>query len=134
MDAKLCGSYVLLMRLGESRDIETGRLGGVHFIKGYYAYAGSAVRGIKARVGRHLREDKKRHWHIDYLLERAEIIGIFVGDKPECSIAGHLESRFDLIKGFGSSDCRCRSHLFFCPDEDELRTGINGAIEMVVKD
>ena len=29
--------------------------------------------GLDARVARHLRAEKKLHWHIDYLLERASV-------------------------------------------------------------
>ena len=112
------GSYVLLIRLPEDETVPTGRLGPVHFSHGYYAYTGSALGGLQPRLDRHLRTEKKLHWHIDYLLEKArieEIVTCHTSERMECTIARSLGERFELIPGFGSSDCRCRSHLFFSP-------------------
>ncbi len=114
------GSYVLLIRLTEEQTITTGRLKADYFPRGYYAYVGSAMGGFKSRLNRHLRSDKKPHWHIDYLLEKAVIRRIILcetEDRVECAIAQALSCRFDAIPGFGSSDCRCRSHLFFAADK-----------------
>jgi len=110
------GSYVLLIKLPEDETIPTGRLGPIHFSRGYYAYAGSALGGLQPRLERHLRTGKKLHWHIDYLLEKAwieETVTCHTGERMECSIARSLGERFEQIPGFGSSDCRCKSHLFF---------------------
>ena len=74
----LAGSYILLAYLAEQRVIEIGKLASMLFPMGYYAYVGSAMRGIKARLRRHLTKGKNCHWHIDYLLERANAIGAFV--------------------------------------------------------
>jgi len=40
-------------------------------LPGYYIYIGSAFGpgGVRARMLRHLRADKPKHWHIDYLRE-----------------------------------------------------------------
>ena len=97
------GSYVLLIRLSEEQTIATGSLQDVRFPRGYYAYVGSAMGGIKSRLSRHLRRNKKRHWHIDYLLERATITDISVCEtekRSECAIAQALGSQFDSISGF----------------------------------
>lgn len=113
------GSYVLLVRLAEERTIAVGRLGTVRFPGGSYAYVGSALRGLAARVDRHLRAEKKTRWHIDYLLPRATIEAIITcetTERTECTIAQTLAQRFDSIPGFGSSDCRCRSHLFLAAE------------------
>jgi Uri superfamily endonuclease len=125
------GSYVLLMELPEEQTITVGSLSDVRFSAGFYAYVGSAMGGIKSRLGYHLRRGKKRHWHIDYLLEKATIVDIDIGetrDRSECALARALSSQFDSIPGFGSSDCRCRSHLFFDTDEGRIRAGIKAAI------
>ncbi|MEO2141483.1 MAG: GIY-YIG nuclease family protein, partial [bacterium] len=61
------GSYALVLRLPSRRRVAVGRLGEVDFPKGYYIYFGSALGGLKARVARHLRHEKKLHWHADYL-------------------------------------------------------------------
>ncbi len=114
------GSYVLLIELTEEQTITTGSLKAIYFPRGYYAYVGSAMGGFKSRLNRHLKGDKKRHWHIDYLLEKASIVDIILyetKDRAECPIAQVLSCQFDSISGFGSSDCKCRSHLFFATDK-----------------
>ena len=114
------GSYVLLIQLPEEQTITTGSLKAIYFPRGYYAYVGSAMGGFKSRLNRHLKSNKKPHWHIDYLLEKASISEIILcGTKgrAECAIAQALSCQFDSIPGFGSSDCKCRSHLFFATDK-----------------
>ena len=114
------GSYVLLIQLPEEQTITTGRLKATYFPRGYYAYVGSAMGGFKSRLNRHLKSNKKPHWHIDYLLEKASISEIILcetKDKAECTIAQTLSRHFDSLPGFGSSDCKCRSHLFFATDK-----------------
>ena len=109
------GSYILLMELSEEQVITAGRLRTVNFPGGYYGYVGSALGGFKSRLNRHLRSDKKPHWHIDYLLQKASINDIIIcesEDRAECTIAQALSAQFDSIPGFGSSDCKCHSHLF----------------------
>jgi Uri superfamily endonuclease len=110
------GSYILLIKLPEETTIAAGRLGPVLFRRGHYAYVGSALGGLKQRLDRHLRAEKKLHWHIDYLLEKARIDGIVTcetDERTECAIANALSEQFESVPGFGSSDCRCHSHLFF---------------------
>jgi len=109
------GSYLLIMELTRDKNIAVGALGIIHFKKGYYAYVGSAMNSIEKRVERHLRKEKKLRWHIDYLLQHAEIKSIFYREsyeKEECKIAKTF-SGLQCIKNFGSSDCRCESHLFY---------------------
>lgn len=84
---------------------------------GIYVYCGSAFGpgGIRARVERHLRTDKKPHWHIDRLSARATCIDVKtypVG--RECDLVAALISERAVapVPGFGSSDCRnCAAHL-----------------------
>ena len=114
------GSYVLLIKLPEEQTITIGRRQAQHFPCGYYAYVGSAMSGFKSRISRHLKKDKKLHWHIDYLLQKAVINNIILcptDDRAECTIAQALGRQFDAISGFGASDCKCRSHLFLASDE-----------------
>ena len=113
------GSYILLISLAEGGTIKAGSLPPSYFPAGSYTYVGSAMSGFKPRLKRHLRAEKKRHWHIDYLLERASITGIILcqtGDRVECVIAQALSRQFEGVPGFGSSDCRCPSHLFRSAD------------------
>ncbi len=79
--------------------------------KGSYLYLGSAP--SPARVYRHLMKEKKKHWHIDFLLDFAEIKGVFIkaSKGKECSIGKFLGKKG--IKGFGNSDCKDYTHLFF---------------------
>jgi len=110
------GSYVLLIELPEERTIATGSLKDTHFQSGCYAYVGSAMGGLRSRLSRHLRRNKKLHWHIDYLLEWASVKDIVIyetEDRVECTIARAFSRRFNSVPGFGSSDCKCTSHLFF---------------------
>jgi len=121
------GSYVLLIQLPKEQTITIGSLKALHFPGGYYAYVGSAMGGFKARISRHLKSNKKRHWHIDYLLDKASITGIILGEtiaRTECTIAQALSRQFDSVPGFGCSDCRCHSHLFFSANESQMKSTI----------
>ena len=111
------GVYLLLLWLGRRRRIRVGSLGTVSFPVGLYLYAGSARRGLGARIGRHRRRIKSPHWHIDYLRRHARLLGAAVAPWApgrECGVAraalGLLAARA-VAPGFGSSDCGCLAHL-----------------------
>ena len=126
------GSYVLLIQLPKEETITIGSLKTLHFPRGYYAYVGSAMGGFKARISRHLKSNKKRHWHIDYLLDKASITGIILGEttaRTECTIAQALSRQFDSVPGFGCSDCRCHSHLFFSANESQMKSTIMATLK-----
>lgn len=115
------GTYILVLSLLKTHSIVVGKLGALHFLPGWYAYVGSAMGpgGVAARVNRHLKIEKKAHWHIDYLRPCTHVIGSIVATgklKKEHRWASHLtQSPFSgkPIKGFGCTDCRCRAHLFY---------------------
>ncbi|MFC1939445.1 DUF123 domain-containing protein [Chloroflexota bacterium] len=110
------GSYILLIKLPVEKTISVGSLKAIRFTRGCYAYVGSAMGGYKSRLNRHLTGNKKPRWHIDYLLQEASITGIILCEtehRVECAVAQALGRQFDTVPGFGSSDCRCHSHLFF---------------------
>jgi Uri superfamily endonuclease len=118
------GAYVLLIRLPASQVIRTGKLGRLRFQRGYYAYVGSALNGIESRILRHLRRNKKTHWHIDYLLKKGMIVEIHCiasGRREECRIAEKFQKRFTSVADFGCSDCKCPTHLFYSPKLSDLR-------------
>jgi Uri superfamily endonuclease len=118
------GAYVLLIRLDSTQVIRIGKLGRMRFRRGYYAYVGSAMNGIESRILRHLSKGKKMHWHIDYLLRKGKIVEIHCfssGSREECRIADKFLKRFPSIAGFGCSDCKCSSHLFYSPRLSDLR-------------
>lgn len=54
------GSYLVLLELAEPAEIETGSLGRIAFPAGWYVYAGSARKGLSARLARHKRRTGKR--------------------------------------------------------------------------
>jgi Uri superfamily endonuclease len=112
------GVYVLVIEARGAAVV--GRLGRQRF-DGLYLYVGSALGpgGLK-RIERHravaMGRNKTRRWHIDYLLALGSLRGVFVietSQKLECTVAQRL-SRIaqPVVKGFGSSDCQCCTHLF----------------------
>ena len=84
---------------------------------GWYAYIGSAIGGISGRFKHHLGDHHaKPRWHIDYLLPHGELSAVVVAEtrrRVECLLAGFLARRFQVVRRFGSSDCRCAGHLFW---------------------
>jgi Uri superfamily endonuclease len=115
------GTYALVVFLKDNLRLRIGRLGVHNFPPGYYVYAGSALGGLSGRLKRHLRPEKRLHWHIDYLLQHAVISQIWYtrsGNRLECtwnSIVSILPGAVPSVPGFGSSDCRCTSHLTYFP-------------------
>jgi len=117
------GVYILIVELQAPAEIRTLRR---TFIlgSGFYAYVGSAMSNLEARINRHLSYDKKRHWHIDFLLDTSRIRAVVsaqIDEQVECHIAGQL-SQLRLVPGFGCSHCHCRSHLFYSPKLGTLVT------------
>ena len=108
--------YFIILKLDDDREIEVGKLGRINFKRGYYIYVGSAKRGFSKRIQRHLRKNKKLRWHIDYLTTKADVIEVFKSDADEHELAELASKFYEGIKGFGSSDCKCYSHLFYTPN------------------
>ena len=109
------GVYVLLFSLPEQMIVEVGALGNLTLKGGYYAYVGSAQRAMDSRLARHVRREKKPHWHIDRLTPHGDNFSALVMSGPksaECELASRLSRTYKSILGFGSSDCSCPSHLF----------------------
>lgn len=111
------GIYILLISISDNISVSIGLLGDKNFQRGLYAYVGSAQNNLEKRVERHLRRVKPKFWHIDYLLgnRQAEVLEVFykkAGRLEECRIAERLSEVATAIRGFGSSDCTCKSHLF----------------------
>jgi len=130
MSSHESGSYALLLYLSQETSIGIGRLGLLAFSAGYYVYVGSAMRCLHARIRRHLRTDKKMRWHIDYLRRQAVPVEVWIMPSPdrlECrwarSVAA-MSGALDSTRGFGSSDCSCRTHLLYFesrPSAEQLR-------------
>lgn len=111
--------YAIKFQLDKDiKAIPIGKLGQFDFPRGYYVYVGSAKRNIRARIDRHLKIDKNKRWHIDYLRPylSVECVQSFPESDGECQLFQRLKLAHNAdmpAKGFGSSDCRCYSHLFF---------------------
>ena len=131
------GSYALILKLKKDSEIKVGSLGKIKFKKGFYCYIGSALGkgGIEKRIGRYERLDKKKKgkikWHIDYLLinPNISILSVFIFPskrKIECKISKIFEKKADKsIKKFGSSDCKCNSHLHYFSSKKKLIDALN---------
>jgi sugar fermentation stimulation protein A len=111
------GVYLLILHLKKEQVISTGALGNSVYRPGWYVYAGSAARGLSQRLARHVRKSKKIHWHIDYLSSQTDTITtipIRTDNDLECGLAESVRIAGGIgIPHFGSSDCRCPSHLFY---------------------
>lgn len=121
------GTYALLVQVPHDVRVTVGKLGTLEFAAGWYAYVGSALGGLEGRVKRHARAKKRKHWHIDYLLTKGQIGDVIYGEgeeRKECVVAKGLAARFQGVRGFGSSDCGCESHLFYSPDPRKLREAV----------
>lgn len=110
------GNYLLILHLVRDCTVEVGALGALFSRKGYYVYVGSARKNLSQRINRHLRKRKRHFWHIDYLREVADTclaVPIRSSVNLEHDLAGELGKIASWrIPAFGSSDCRCSSHLF----------------------
>lgn len=110
--------YAIYMEVPSDKTIEVGKLGSFLFQKGMYIYVGSAKRNIIPRIERHKKIEKKQKWHLDYLRPFSEITKIitYEGSIGECLLAEKIRKEVGgsyPINRFGSSDCRCTSHLIF---------------------
>jgi len=115
-EAKDRGSYLLILNLKRDRKIDVGKLGRVHFRKGFYIYVGSAMANLSKRMERHRHLRKRHHWHIDELRAVAEfhsVLAIRSSQRLECEVAkGMSEIAEWSVPRFGSTDCSCDTHLF----------------------
>ena len=104
--------------VGRDLKIKVGSLGVVGFKRGYYVYVGSGQSYLEKRIQRHKKRIKKVKWHIDYLTTNSgvkvmEVAAYDLPKKYECILAYMLRSMgFKSVKGFGSTDCKCISHLY----------------------
>ncbi len=134
LDSSNKGAYILTLNIAEDAIVTVGKLGAISFPAGVYAYVGSALgpAGLQ-RVRRHVNvfasHNTNHTWHIDYLSTGAALcrVYVFVTDKRlECALASCLRASAasSAIKRFGSSDCKCDSHLFHVTDIHHLEREI----------
>ena len=115
-------SYILVIRVLKFLSVKIGKLGLIKFRPDLYVYVGSAKRNFSSRIKRHLAKNKKKFWHIDYLLAKKNTIVekvYFTKRKNEYQLARGLV-KFPYIKNFGSSDCKCSSHLFYIEKRNKI--------------
>ncbi len=115
------GVYALVLRVPAKLTIQVGQLGKTEFVTGVYVYVGSAMNSLPGRISRHLGRGKKKHWHIDYLLDGVGVQPLGVGWKPtsqriECWVSRRIRGKASAsVDRFGCSDCDCVSHLHYFP-------------------
>ncbi len=115
------GTYALILSSSINRSINIGKLGTLPLEPGFYIYIGSAFGpgGLKARIKHHINNSSRPHWHIDYLSPVVNISEIWLTndlvhrEHQWAKIYSQTRQVFLPLMGFGSSDCRCPSHLFF---------------------
>jgi len=116
------GLYLIVLKLKENQRISVGKLQETSFKSGIYLYVGRARQGLQGRLKRHLKKEKKHFWHIDYFLQKAEIEEFWIKRdsfdecRTACKVKNLLKDSLFPLKKFGSSDCRCTSHLLFLPE------------------
>ena len=113
--------------------IKIGKIGSINFKKGYYVYIGSAMNSLESRIRRHLSDEKKLHWHIDYLLEKSEITDVIYNEnkKVECELSQYIAQKTDGVKDFGCSDCECESHLYYFKNRNEAIECVENAYDSI---
>jgi Uri superfamily endonuclease len=121
------GTYLLLLECSEVKRLKAGRLGDMTTAKGFYLYTGSAFGpgGVRARIHHHARMSQSPHWHIDYLraVSRFAAAWCCYHERLEHQWAQALQNHQGMespLKGFGSSDCNCATHLFFSKSRPTL--------------
>jgi Uri superfamily endonuclease len=117
------GIYILEFHSSRSFSIELKKFRNIRFKKGFYYYIGSAQKNLNSRIERHLKKDKKLHWHIDYItsLPFIKIFEIKIlpdfSKEFECRVVNYINVNYEAsfpAKKFGNSDClNCHSHLIF---------------------
>lgn len=129
------GCYCLIIKLAKTSEIKIGKkLGKIEFKKGYYVYVGSAMNSLIARIERHLSNDKKMHWHVDYLLKKAEITDVVYNvskRKIECDLSHYISTKTNGIEDFGCSDCECESHLYYFKNKKEAIECVESAYDSI---
>ena len=132
------GCYCLIINLEKNCEIKIGKkLGKIDFKKGFYVYVGSAMNSMESRLNRHLSDEKKLHWHIDYLLKKAKITDIVYSEstkKIECNLTRYISTEAERIRDFGCSDCKCESHLYYFKNRKEAIESVENAYKSIAMD
>lgn len=118
------GTYALVLRCEQQQHgLTIGSLGSLGTQPGFYVYVGSAfgTGGLSARIRHHRKIAARPHWHIDYLRARCDLIEVWFSASPVhkehswAEAVARMRGARIPLQGFGSSDCDCRTHLFWFP-------------------
>lgn len=115
------GTYALVMACSSVQSVEIGKWGRLQTRPGFYVYVGSAFGpgGLRSRIAHHMNISKRPHWHIDYLRPSMDIVEIWYTTDAKrrehqwVDVLNSISRSAITISGFGASDCRCKSHLYF---------------------
>ena len=115
------GTYVLVLVSTAQHILQVGKLGERTLMPGFYAYVGSAFGpgGLRARVSHHLKVTDHPRWHVDYLRATARLGEVWYTydsvprEHQWAGVFARMKGALIPFHGFGSSDCRCESHLFY---------------------
>jgi Uri superfamily endonuclease len=113
---KASADYILFLYYESDIEVSVGALGRILLKRGTYAYCGSAKAGLKGRIRRHLSDPIKKRWHIDHITSYSTQRSVHWNEHEpdgECRAAEYLARTNEAVPGFGSSDCKCSSHLFY---------------------
>ena len=115
------GTYALLLYVHEPATLKVGKLGLFQLPQQEYIYFGSALGpgGLRGRISRHMRHEKRPHWHIDALTQHAEVCAVWYTASSShlecqwCQAVSTIDQAWVPVPGFGASDCAsaCDAHL-----------------------
>ncbi|MEK9684427.1 MAG: GIY-YIG nuclease family protein [Rhodospirillaceae bacterium] len=119
------GCYALHIWLEKNFVRQVGSLGNIFLPVGSYLYLGNArgTGGLRARISRHCRSDKRIHWHVDHLTSWGRVLHVWTrAQGSECNLREVFMQNLAIqpaVKGFGSTNCNiCPSHLLAMPSLD----------------
>ena len=126
-------TYILFIKNNLTKRIKIAKLGKINFKVGWYIYVGSARRNLLSRLRRHLSQNKKIFWHIDYFLSKnnVKIKKIGLTSLGECQVARFLSEFGQGVLGFGCSDCNCPSHLFYIKKVKDIQEFIKNKFKEI---
>ncbi len=137
---KCPGYYALLIKIQKKTIIDHPKFNKKTLDPGYYIYVGSArgPGGIAARIKRHVKKNKKKKWHIDYLTSKQDVKTILIGYKCTTKPEGEEKMSHTLekiaspaLEKFGSTDKKDETHLYKCENKKKCKETIQIALEQI---
>lgn len=124
------GTYALILTPNSSKPLKIGKLGMLQVRSGFYIYVGSAFGpgGLRARIAHHTKISSRPRWHIDYLRTVTHLIELWYSydscprEHQWADIIAGARGITVPFPGFGSSDCSCKSHLYFLTSKPPIES------------